>query len=138
MEQRYVVRGVFIDAIEPREVTTSCPCTAVTSAVVLRQLLGISVRRILQILFIFNAAIVFRCVVVRAGMRELLLKPHVFVRRPEFLMIWGVYTSTYITANTIITTCEQSQLDDRLPKFIGTSVVNITTCISKVTAVLLH
>lgn len=63
------------------------------------------------------------------------MKPHVFLRRPEFIMVWGVYTTTYMTANYIVSTCEQHGLDDRLPKFFGTSMVNITACISKVRSV---
>ncbi|CAM9811544.1 unnamed protein product [Ascophyllum nodosum] len=68
---------------------------------------------------------------VRAGFKELFLRPHVFLRRPEFFMIWGVYASTYTAANAVVTSCERRQVDNRLPKFIGTSVVNIATCISK-------
>ena len=64
-------------------------------------------------------------------------KPHVFLRRPEFLMIWGVYAATYATANMIMTTCERRQVDDTLPKLIGTTIVNITTVVAKVTALTL-
>ena len=48
-------------------------------------------------------------------------------------MIWGVYAATYITANMVGTTCQLSQVDDTLPKFVGTTVVNIATCVAKVT-----
>ncbi|CAN0003017.1 unnamed protein product [Choristocarpus tenellus] len=69
---------------------------------------------------------------VRAGLKELFTKPHVFLRRPEFAMIWGVYASTYITANYIMTTCERKGVEASWPKFIGTTAVNMTSCISKV------
>lgn len=72
------------------------------------------------------------CVCYRMGLKELFLKPHVFLRRPEFAMIWGVYASTYITANLVITTCERRNTDAQWPKFIGTTSVNMTACISKV------
>lgn len=65
-------------------------------------------------------------------MTELCLRPHVFLRRPEFAMIWGVYASTYLTANLVITTCERAQMDNRWPKFSATTLVNMAACISKV------
>ncbi|CAM9411375.1 unnamed protein product [Ascophyllum nodosum] len=68
---------------------------------------------------------------VREGVKEMIFKPHVFHCRPEFLMIWGVYAATYITANMVGTTCQLSQVDDTLPKFVGTTVVNIATCVAK-------
>ena len=71
--------------------------------------------------------------VAREGVKEMIFKPHVFHCRPEFLMIWGVYAATYITANMVGTTCQLSQVDDTLPKFVGTTVVNIATCVAKVT-----
>ena len=64
----------------------------------------------------------------------MILKPHVFYRRPEFLMIWGVYAATYVTANLIMTTCGRSKVDDTWPKLIGTTIVNITTVVAKVMA----
>ena len=68
---------------------------------------------------------------VKAGFLELGTKPHVFCRRPEFLMIWGVYAATYVTANTINTTCEVLDAPSAWPRFLGTSVVNMYTCIRK-------
>ncbi|CAN0060688.1 unnamed protein product [Ascophyllum nodosum] len=68
---------------------------------------------------------------IREGVKEMILRPHVFHRRPEFLMIWGVYAATYVTANMIMTTCERSQVDDTWPKLIGTTIVNITTVVAK-------
>ena len=65
-------------------------------------------------------------------MKEMIFKPHVFYRRPEFLMIWGVYAATCVAANIIVTTCERNQVDDTWPKFIGTTFVNITSCVAKV------
>ena len=64
----------------------------------------------------------------------MILRPHVFHCRPEFLMIWGVYAATYVTANMIMTTCDRSKVDDTWPKFIGTTFVNITTVVAKVSS----
>ncbi|CAN0273110.1 unnamed protein product [Ascophyllum nodosum] len=68
---------------------------------------------------------------IREGVKEMILRPHVFHCRPEFLMIWGVYAATYVTANMIMTTCDQRKVDDTWPKFIGTTFVNITTVVAK-------
>lgn len=61
-----------------------------------------------------------------------MLKPFVFVRRPEFAMVWGVYASTYMAANAIMTTCERHETRPAWPKFFGTTFVNLATCIVKV------
>ena len=77
---------------------------------------------------------VFSFVVPREGVKEMILRPHVFHCRPEFLMIWGVYAATYFTANMIMTTCDRSKADDTWPKFIDTIFVNITTVVAKVSS----
>ena len=77
---------------------------------------------------------VFSFIVPREGVKEMILRPHVFHCRPEFLMIWGVYAATYVTANMIMTTCDRSKVDDTWPKFIGTTFVNITTVVAKVSS----
>ena len=76
----------------------------------------------------------FSFLVTREGVKEMILRPHVFHCRPEFLMIWGVYAATYVTANMIMTTCDRSKVDDTWPKFIGTTFVNITTVVAKVSS----
>ncbi|CAM9818601.1 unnamed protein product [Chrysoparadoxa australica] len=67
----------------------------------------------------------------KAGLKELLTKPVTFMRRPEFVMIWGLYAATYCTANYISTGCEHRHQDVQWPKFIATTAVNMTACISK-------
>ncbi|KAG5182598.1 hypothetical protein JKP88DRAFT_220970 [Tribonema minus] len=68
---------------------------------------------------------------IRAGIKELVMRPHVFLRRPEFLMIFGVYSATYTTANAVNTTCEHRKVDSAWPRFLSTSAVNMTSCIAK-------
>ncbi|CAM9119771.1 unnamed protein product [Phaeothamnion confervicola] len=68
---------------------------------------------------------------VKEGFRELILRPVTFVRRPEFLMIWGLYAATYTAANFINTVCEDQGKDSRWPRFLGTTAVNMTACIAK-------
>ena len=61
----------------------------------------------------------------------LMTHPIKFVKRKEFLLIWCVYSGTYITANTIEAVCDNYDVSHYYPKFIGTSAVNITLGILK-------
>lgn len=63
--------------------------------------------------------------------KEMIIRPGAFFRRPEFLMIWGVYALTYITANYINTFCELRKVGAEIPRFLGTTVVNMSSCIAK-------
>ena len=63
--------------------------------------------------------------------KEMIIRPGTFFRRPEFLMIWGVYALTYITANYINTFCELRKIGAEIPRFLGTTVVNMSSCIAK-------
>jgi hypothetical protein len=66
-----------------------------------------------------------------SGFVNLITKPHKFIRAPPFLLVFGVYFSTYATANTIDTICERFEKDNQTPKFLGTTIANMTTCIYK-------
>jgi hypothetical protein len=65
------------------------------------------------------------------GFINLLTRPHKFIRSPSFLLVFGVYFSTYATANTIDTIGERLGKDSQTPKFLGTTIANMTTCIFK-------
>eukprot|EP00127_Corallochytrium_limacisporum_P002242 Clim_evm30s109 gene=Clim_evmTU30s109 len=65
------------------------------------------------------------------GLTEFVTNPAKAFSRREFLLIWGVYTATYVTANTIMTVAERMDKDAGWPKFLGTTVVNLVTCIGK-------
>ncbi|CAB5292612.1 unnamed protein product [Rhizophagus irregularis] len=65
------------------------------------------------------------------GFINLLTRPHRLIRAPSFLLVFGVYFSTYATANTIDTICERLEKDSQTPKFLGTTIANMTTCIFK-------
>lgn len=65
------------------------------------------------------------------GFTEVFTKPHRFVRRPEFLMIWGLYYVTYQTAHTISSICENKRMSPVMPKFVGTTTINSIACIAK-------
>lgn len=55
--------------------------------------------------------------------QELFSRPHHFVRRLDFLWIWGLYTATYVAANTIDTVCQATEVNPSIPKFLGTTAV---------------
>jgi len=63
--------------------------------------------------------------------RAFLHNPFQFVRKREFMIVFGLYTSTYASANAIDTVCEYAEADNQMPKFLGTTAVNMTLCIAK-------
>ncbi|KAF0558241.1 putative membrane protein [Gigaspora margarita] len=67
----------------------------------------------------------------KRGFVELFTRPHRFVRTPAFLLVFGVYFTTYTTANIIDTVCSHANVDNQTPKFLGTTIANMTTCIYK-------
>lgn len=68
---------------------------------------------------------------IKSGLKRLFNKPVNFLRQPAFLMIWGVYSGTYIAANTIELLCERSERSEVLPKFIASSATNATLSVLK-------
>jgi hypothetical protein len=69
------------------------------------------------------------------GLKELsaqfLANPLQFVRRREFRLVFGLYSATYASANAIDTICDVTDVDSQMPKFIGTTAVNMSLCIAK-------
>ncbi|KUF96497.1 histone H3 [Phytophthora nicotianae] len=69
------------------------------------------------------------------GLKELsadfLKHPLRFVGKREFHLIFGLYTATYVTANVVDSVCEYGETDNQMPKFIGTTAVNMSLCIAK-------
>jgi hypothetical protein len=68
---------------------------------------------------------------IQHGFSSLVFKPAFFFRQPSFLMLWGVYSGTYIVANTIEAFCFHKNKDSFYPKFIGSSIANVTLSVSK-------
>ncbi|KAF0682327.1 Aste57867_25554 [Aphanomyces stellatus] len=62
---------------------------------------------------------------------DFLRNPLAFVRRKEFLLIYGLYTATYVSANCVDTICEVAETDNAMPKFFTTTAVNMSLCIAK-------
>ncbi|KAE8906793.1 hypothetical protein PF005_g2354 [Phytophthora fragariae] len=62
---------------------------------------------------------------------EFLKHPLRFVGKREFHLIFGLYTATYVTANVVDSVCEFAETDNQMPKFIGTTAVNMSLCIAK-------
>jgi hypothetical protein len=54
-----------------------------------------------------------------------------FVCSREFMWIFFVYGSTYMTANSIDSVCKISHTSDTIPKLVGVTAVNMTASIMK-------
>ncbi|RLN46902.1 hypothetical protein BBJ29_002910 [Phytophthora kernoviae] len=69
------------------------------------------------------------------GLKEISLDfvrhPLRFVGKREFMLIFGLYTATYVSANAADTVCEFAEKDSQMPKFISTTAVNMSLCIAK-------
>lgn len=65
------------------------------------------------------------------GVKTLLTKPLYFVKQPSFLFIWAVYSGTYIVANNIEALCERDGVSSFYPKFVGSSIANVSLSIWK-------
>jgi hypothetical protein len=65
------------------------------------------------------------------GVKTLFTKPLYFFRQPSFLFIWGVYSGTYIVANSTEAICEYSSTSPFYPKFIASSAANVTLSVLK-------
>lgn len=68
---------------------------------------------------------------VRTGFVDMLKAPHRFLRGRDFLLVWGVYTGTYIAANFADTLCTYLNRSSEFPKFLATTVTNISLCVRK-------
>ncbi|KAI9497999.1 hypothetical protein BDB00DRAFT_951076 [Zychaea mexicana] len=68
------------------------------------------------------------------GLRAIFTQPIQFAGSLQFRLVYGLYFSTYITANVMDTTSERMGVKDTTAawyKFIATSVVNMGICIYK-------
>lgn len=63
--------------------------------------------------------------------KTLFSNPVYFFKQPSFLFIWGVYSGTYIVANSIEAICERKQTSSFYPKFFGSSFANVTLSVLK-------
>ena len=61
------------------------------------------------------------------GVKQMFRQPLHFLRRPEFLMVFGVYSATYVTANTVSSFCKSNNITSSVPKFLATTAVNMTS-----------
>ncbi|KAI8853684.1 hypothetical protein BC829DRAFT_480699 [Chytridium lagenaria] len=67
----------------------------------------------------------------KEGFHTLLTKPWLVARQPSVMAVFCVYGSTYLFANTVESLCIHDQKDPAIPKFIASSVTNITGTIWK-------
>lgn len=60
-----------------------------------------------------------------------LSNPVQFVKRPEVLMVWGVYGFTYLSANIINTTSKAYSFKPDMPRLVATTAANMGAGIAK-------
>ena len=65
------------------------------------------------------------------SVKVLVKNPITFLRSPSFLLIWGVYSGTYMVANVIKATCERRATDPVLPTLMGSSSANVSLSVLK-------
>jgi hypothetical protein len=65
------------------------------------------------------------------GIKSLFTQPLTFVKQPSFLFIWGVYSGTYAVANSTEAYCERNKQSSFYPKFVTSSVTNVTLSVLK-------
>lgn len=65
------------------------------------------------------------------GVKTMITRPIYFLKQPSFVFIFGVYSGTYVVANSIEAICERSKRSSFYPKFIGSSVANVTLSVLK-------
>ena len=70
----------------------------------------------------------------QSSVKTLLRHPGVFLTRPAFLMLWGVYGGTYVAVNTVTSVADAAQASAQqrsTAKFTVISSVNIGLNVSK-------
>lgn len=65
------------------------------------------------------------------SVKEMVTRPLQFLQRRSFHLVTGVYVATYVAANTTETLCAHQDVDNKMPKFVATSAVNIVVGIAK-------
>lgn len=68
---------------------------------------------------------------IKSSVKSMVKRPVRFFRQPAFLLVWGVYTGTYITANSIELFCMHSKKSEVIPKFVGSFIANTTLSMLK-------
>ncbi|CAM9644121.1 unnamed protein product, partial [Hapterophycus canaliculatus] len=68
---------------------------------------------------------------VAQGARVLMTKPALFLARPDFICTFCLYGATYLAANAISTMADEMSRSDTMPKFLGTTAINMPGSIAK-------
>eukprot|EP00918_Siedleckia_nematoides_P103379 GHVU01225655.1.p1 GENE.GHVU01225655.1~~GHVU01225655.1.p1 ORF type:complete len:291 (+),score=23.01 GHVU01225655.1:81-875(+) len=68
---------------------------------------------------------------VKEGFITLAKNPFKFAVSRDYRIVCGVYAATYIAANSTSSICEWYGRKPEFPKFVATTVANITTCVRK-------
>jgi len=65
------------------------------------------------------------------GTKVLFTNPIYFLKQPSFLFIWGVYSGTYVVANSVEAICERNTQSSFYPKFFASSFANVSLSVMK-------
>ena len=65
------------------------------------------------------------------GTKELFFKPTYFFRQPSFLLIWGVFSGTYLVGNCSESLCAYYERSSFFPKLVASSMTNVTLSVLK-------
>lgn len=65
------------------------------------------------------------------GIKTMFLNPIYFFREPSFLLIWAVYSGTYIAANSVEAMCQYQNRPALYPKFFASSGANVMLSVWK-------
>ena len=70
-------------------------------------------------------------VCMQSGLKKLFKEPRAFFKQPSFVWIAFVYSGTYVAANLTQMVCELNNRPWQYPKFVATSVTNISLSMLK-------
>lgn len=65
------------------------------------------------------------------SLKKMTSSPKLFFTSPSFLWIWGVYSGTYIIANTTESIFDYLERSSTFPKFISSSAANVSLSLAK-------
>ncbi|KAI9365534.1 hypothetical protein DFJ73DRAFT_772424 [Zopfochytrium polystomum] len=124
--------------VETSSPTANCPLPYSTTVLIDLSAAVVSAASVAPVISIVDKAIFANAsgrekmgACLRNGFALLLTRPWQFVKQPSFLLIWGVYSGTYIVANSVETFCNYTSRPWFYPKFIASSFANVSLSVAK-------
>ena len=65
------------------------------------------------------------------GCKLLFTRPVYFLKQPFFLLSWGVFSGTYVVANSVEAICERLDTPFFYPKFVASAATNVPLSVNK-------